>query len=144
MIRRLTPGWRLRATLAALGLPPLVHLMPLDRIVRWMNRGPNGSPSAEDAVDDRALAEWVDRVLDRLPPPWRRTCLKRALVLQYLVRCAGRRTELWIGVRRDALNALTAHAWLVRDGVPYLEAGADHVASYRLLTKFPSVSQVDG
>lgn len=143
MIRRLTPAWRLRATVAALGLPPLVHVMPLDRIVRWMNRGPSGSPTAADPVDDRAVAEWVDRVLGRLPPPWRRTCLKRALVLQYLVRSAGRRTELCIGVRRDALNALTAHAWLVRDGVPYLEAGADHVASYRLLTTFPSASEVD-
>ena len=100
MIRRLTPAWRLRATLAAFVLPLLVYLLPLDRIVRWMSRSPvRASPN--DAVDDRALAEWVDRILNRLPPPWRRTCLKRALVLHYLVRCAGRPAELRIGVRRD-------------------------------------------
>ena len=142
MIRRLTPGWRIRATLAALVLPPLVHVVPLDRIARLMTRGPMRSPP-DDAVDDRALAEWVDRVLNRLPPPWRRTCLKRALVLHYLVRCAGRRTELQIGVRRDEHDALAAHAWLVRDDLPYLEPGADHAASYQVLTAFPSVGEAD-
>jgi hypothetical protein len=142
MIRRLTPGWRVRATLAALVLPPLVYVLPLDRIARWISRGSIRS-SPDDAVDDPALAEWVDRVLNRLPPPWRRTCLKRALVLHYLVRRAGRPTELRIGVRRDQDNALAAHAWLVRDDRPYLEPGTDHVASYQVLTAFSSVGEVD-
>jgi hypothetical protein len=142
VIRRLTPAWRLRATLAAFMLPLFVYLLPLDRIARWISRGPVRS-SPNDAVDDRALAEWVDRVLNRLPPPWRRTCLKRALVLHYLVRCAGRPTELRIGVRRDEHNALAAHAWLVRDNLAYLEPGTDHVASYQVLTAFSSVGEVD-
>jgi hypothetical protein len=142
VIRRLTPGWRFRATLAALVLPPLVYLLPLDRIARWISRGPVRS-SADEGVDDRALAEWVDRVLNRLPPPWRRTCLKRALVLHYLVRRAGRPAELRIGVRRDRDNALAAHAWLVRADLPYLEPGTEHVASYRVLTAFSSVGEVD-
>src|SRR6185312_5096043 len=54
VIRRLTPGWRFRATLAALVLPPLVYVLPLDRIVRWISRGPVRS-SADEGVDDRAL-----------------------------------------------------------------------------------------
>lgn len=142
MIRRLTPRWRIRATLAALALPPLVHLVPLDRIARWIARR-RMPPQSDDAVDDRALAEWVDRVLNRLPPPWRRTCLKRAVVLHYLVRRAGRAAELRIGVRRDEHDALAAHAWLARDDVPYLEPGADHVGSYQLLTAFPSAGERD-
>jgi hypothetical protein len=142
VILRLTPAWRLRATLAAFVLPLFVYLVPLDRVARWIRRGPMRS-SPNDAVDDRALAEWVDRVLDRLPPPWRRTCLKRALVLHYLVRRAGRPTELRIGVRRDQNNTLAAHAWLVRDDVPYLEPGADHAASYQVLTAFSSIGEVD-
>lgn len=141
MIRRLTPAWRLRATVAAVVLPPLVHLMPLDRITRWIGR--SSMRSSAGGVDDRALAEWVDRVLDRLPAPWRRTCLKRALVLQYLLGCAGRCTELRVGVRRDENNALAAHAWLARDGVPYLEPVANRVASYQVLTRFPFVGEAD-
>ena len=140
MTRRLTPRWRTRATLAALALPPLVHLFPLHRIAGWISRS-RMPPSPDAAVDDPALAEWVDRVLHRLPPPWRHTCLKRAVVLHYLVRRAGRPAELRIGVRRDESAALAAHAWLVRDGTPYLEAGADQVDSYQLLTAFPPAGE---
>jgi hypothetical protein len=136
VIRRLTLRWRWRATLAALWFPPLVHVISLDRIARWISRAPR--PALPDTgVDDPALADWVDRVLNRMPPPWRRTCLKRAVVLHYLVHRAGRPAELRIGVRRDDQAQLAAHAWLVRDGVPYLERGAQNIASYQLLTAFP-------
>jgi hypothetical protein len=137
MIRRLTPRWRLRASLAAVVLPPLVHLVSLERITGWIDARPE--PAEPDAtVDDAALAEWVDRVLTRLPPPWRRTCLKRALVLHYLLHRAGRPATLIIGVRRDEHDALAAHAWLAQAGAPYLESAADQVASYQVLTAFPS------
>ena len=140
MIRRLTPRWRIRATLAALALPPLVHLVQLDRIASWIARS-HMPPFPDDAVDDPALANWVDRILRKLPPPWRHTCLKRAVVLHYLVRRAGRPAELRIGVRRDERAALAAHAWLVREGTPYLEAGADHIDSYQPLTAFPPAGE---
>jgi len=137
MIRRLTPRWRLRATLAAVVLPPLVHLASLERITGWIEA--RSHPAEPDpTVDDAALAEWVDRVLTRLPPPWRRTCLKRALALHYLLHRAGRPASLVLGVRRDEHDALAAHAWLAHDGTPYLESGADQVATYQVLTAFPS------
>jgi hypothetical protein len=137
MIRRLTPRWRLRASLAAMLLPPLVHLASLQRITGWIEA--RSRPADPDpTVDDAALAEWVDRVLTRLPPPWRKTCLKRALVLHYLLHRAGRPATLVIGVRRDQHEALAAHAWLAHAGTPYLESGTDQVASYRVLTAFPS------
>lgn len=137
MSRRLTPGWRARATLAALALPPLVHLVSMERIARWIER--SSSPAVPDhTVDDESLAEWVDRVLYRLPPPWRRTCLKRAVVLHYLLHRAGRPAELRIGVRRDERSALAAHAWLVQRDQPYLETGSDHIDSYQVLASFPA------
>lgn len=141
MSRRLTPGWRLRATLAALALPPLIHLVSLERIDRWIGR--RGRPHPDASVDDASLAEWVDRLLRRLPPPWRRTCLKRAIVLHYLLRRAGRPAELRIGVRRDERSNLAAHAWLVRGEQPCLERGDDHVASYQVLAAFPSRGEGD-
>ena len=136
MIRRLTPAWRLRATLAALALPPFLHVVSLETLHRWIGRRAAARP--DDSVDDPALAEWVDRVLGRLPPPWKKTCLRRSLVLHYLLTRAGRPAELLIGVRRDEANALAAHAWLARDGRPYLETGDEHVASYQVLTSFSS------
>ncbi len=140
MIRRLTPRWRIRATIASVGLPPLIHLVPLDRIARWVARRPM-PVIADPSVDDAAIAEWIDRLLRGLPPPWRHTCLRRALVLHYLVHRAGRPAELRIGVRRDEQNALAAHAWLVRDGAPYLEPAINHVETFQVLTAFPSMGE---
>ncbi len=139
MNRRLTPGWRLRASLAALVFPPLIHLVSLERLTGWIGR--SRMPPAPDAtVDHESLAEWVDRVLARLPPPWKKTCLRRALVLHYLVHRAGRPAELRIGVRRDENNRLAAHAWLVQNDQVYLESGIGQVDSYQVLAAFPSRS----
>ena len=88
-------------------------------------------------LDDSALAEWVSRVLYRLPPPWRHTCLKRASVLYHLLRKAGRPVELVIGVKHDAEGAVTAHAWLVRDGEPYLENDPEHPSRFEEIARFP-------
>jgi hypothetical protein len=131
----LTWSWRVRATLASLVLPPLVHLVSLPVLTRWIDRG---RPPAQPVVPDESqLAAWVDRVLRRLPGPWRRTCLKRAFVMYYLLRRSGRPAGLRIGVRRDTDQKLAAHAWLVRDDQPILEEGADHIGSYQVLTQFP-------
>lgn len=108
----------------------------MERITRWVAR--RGVPSPDATVDDDSLAEWVDRVLQRMPPPWRKTCLKRAIVLQSLLRRAGRPAELRIGVRRDEAGNLAAHAWLARDDRIYLEPGGDPVSSYQVLAAFPS------
>ena len=137
MIRRLTPRWRLRATVAALVFPPLISVTSMERIARWIANTKMPSPP-DDTVDDPALAEWVDRVLKRLPPPWKHTCLRRALALHYLVHRAGRPAELQIGVRRDEFGTLAAHAWLTRGDKPYLEPGSEHVESFQVLTTFPA------
>jgi hypothetical protein len=132
----LTPLWRFRATAAALLLPPLIYLVSLERLTAWIERR---RPAADaDRVWHVALAEWVDRVLRILPPPWRRTCLKRALVLQYLIRRTGQSAELNVGVRRDATGELLAHAWLVQAQQPYLEPGSERTDSFQVLATFPA------
>lgn len=140
MIRRLTPRWRARATIAALALPPLVQLVSIERIAAWIHRS-NARARPDDSVDDEALAEWVDRVLNHLPPPWHRTCLRRAVVLQYLLQRTGRPAELRIGVRRDPSGTLLAHAWLTRHDQPCLEPGIDQASSYQVITTLPSRSE---
>lgn len=132
----LSPLWRLRATLAALLLPPAIYLVSLERISRWIERRRRASSASP--VWDVALAEWVDRVLGVLPPPWRKTCLKRALVLHYLSKRAGGATVLHVGVRRDAAGALLAHAWLERDGRVYLEPGTERTETFQVLATFPA------
>jgi Transglutaminase-like superfamily len=130
-------SWRLRAIAAAAIIPPLLELLSfarLERVIRSAAR-----VQMTNAPDDRTSSKWVDEFLARLPGPWRRTCLRRAAVLYYLLRSSGRVVDLCIGVRRDEHGALLAHAWLVRDGAIYIEPSStsEAVAEYTLIAQFP-------
>jgi hypothetical protein len=131
----LAAAWRVRALAACAVLPPLVSLVSLVRIAA-LTETLRGAPRR--APDDAALSSFVEAVLRRLPPPWRYTCLRRSVVLFHLLRRAGRPVELHIGVRKDAGGAVSAHAWLARDGVPYLEADPAHCAAFAEIARFPT------
>jgi hypothetical protein len=120
--------------MTALVVPVLLHFVPLDRLARRLGGGRAGPRNAPPEAD---IAEWVDRLLHRLPGPWHYTCLKRAAVLYALLRRAGTAPELRIGVRREPDGKLAAHAWLVREGHPLLEPGGEHVGSFQVLASFP-------
>lgn len=111
--------------------------MSFSRLARWLTGNSALSQSGSTNVDDAALAEWVSRVLYRLPRPWNHTCLKRATVLYYLLRRANRPVELLIGVKHDEKGAVTAHAWLVREGTPYLENDPTHPDRFNVIARFP-------
>ena len=112
--------WRVHAAASAAVVPPLIRLVSFARLAAWLGRVPDALPPSAASVDAAALAQWVDRLMRAAPPPWRYTCLGRSAVLYHLLRRAGHPVELWVGVRRDVAHA-GEHAWLVRDGRPYLE-----------------------
>ena len=115
-------AWRVRAAAAALILPAAIRVMSLGRLMTWIT--PDVSKHRPVApIDDTALARWVSRILAHLPGPWHLSCLNRSVVLYHLLRAAGRPVELCIGARRVPREArISAHAWLVLDGAPYLES----------------------
>jgi hypothetical protein len=131
-------GWRLRAIAAAAIIPPLLEIASFARVERLLRSVARMRSSS--APDDKDSAWWVDRALSRLPAPWKRTCLRRAAVLYYLLRSSGRSVDLCIGVRRDEHGELLAHAWLVRDGALYLEppSTTEVVADYTMIAQFPA------
>lgn len=133
---RLSLAWRLRAAAATLVIPPLVATTSFARLATRLGRAPARARPG-DGPDDASLASWVDGALRRLPRPWRRTCLKRAAVLYHLLRRAGRPVEMWIGVRRDGDGRVAAHAWLMRDGAPYLEPPGATVTLHTVIARFP-------
>lgn len=130
-------GWRLRAIVAAAIVPPLLEVVSFARLERALAFA---ARSRMRAPRDADAAWWVDRALGRLPSPWRGTCLRRAAVLYYLLRAAGRAVEICIGVRRDDNGVLLAHAWLLLDGALYLEpvTTQDEVSQFTLIARFPN------
>jgi hypothetical protein len=120
--------WRLVLT-----IPPLLHVLPVNRLVQRLEkqRPAYHSPPAD------SLARYVDDALHRLPGPWHWTCLKRASILYALLNRSGEPVQLHIGVKREADKTFAAHAWLVRDGQPYLEPPASAFATFRVITVFP-------
>lgn len=116
-------------------VPPLLHLVPLPRLVSRAPPRPLGR--ADPAVDDELIVDLVDKVLSASPWPWQTTCLKRGLVLFGLLRRAGRPVDLVLGVRRSPAGALEAHAWLERGGDVRFEPTPSLPASYQPLDRFP-------
>ena len=119
-----------------LGLP-LLSLTSFTLLASWLTAGrPRIRREVSDEIDT-CLADWVDTLLRRLPWPWRYTCLKRAVVLFYLLRCSGRSVTLYIGVHRSPGGRLEAHAWLMRHDRPYLESEPETPARFRVIARFP-------
>jgi hypothetical protein len=132
-LRKLALPWRLRVFGLVMTVPPLLHLMPVDRLVKRL--GARHRNYSDPPV--QTLADEVDAWLTRLPWPWRTTCLKRASILYALLRRSGDDVQLHIGVKREADRTFAAHAWLMREGRPYLEPAASEFATFTVITAFP-------
>jgi len=129
--------WRLRALAACAVLPPLVSVMSFRRLAGLAGRAGRDS---NNAPADAALDAYVSRTLRGLPPPWRYTCLRRGIVLYHLMRRAGRSVSLNIGVRKSPTGRLQAHAWLVKDGAPYLEPDREEHRAFAIIATFPETA----
>jgi hypothetical protein len=114
-------------------VPPLLHLMPVHRLVSRLGARRGGY--SDPPID--TLAQEVDAWLTRLPWPWRTTCLKRASILYALLRRSGDEVELHIGVKRESNRNFAAHAWLMKNGTPFLEPAGSDFATFQVITAFP-------
>lgn len=116
-----------------LTVPPLLFAMPVNRLINRIasRRSSYKSPPVG------ALVLQVDDWLSRLPWVWRTTCLKRSAILYALLRRSGEDVQLHIGVKREADRTFAAHAWLVKNGQPYLEPAGSSFATYQMITAFP-------
>ena len=132
--------WKVRTVVAALTLPPLVSVVSFARLARWVG---GRRPAQVPAPPEADLAEWTEALLRRLPPPWRYTCLRRGIVLYYLLRKSGREATLRIGVRRDAAGQFVAHAWLTRRGALLLEPASNQPEQYRVIASFPEAEPAE-
>lgn len=99
-----------------------------NRIRHWASRGPlERAPASE-----LKRAAWGVEAAARLVRD--ATCLTQAFAGQILLGLAGYRSDVRIGVAKDAHGAFKAHAWLVSDDRVVLGATHEDLASFTPLT----------
>src|SRR5262249_28872006 len=81
-------------------------------------------PSARAPVAPAALGSAIDSVLGMEVFVFRRSCWKRAMVLQRFLSLNGIESRLTFGVHKAGDGTINGHAWLEHQGRPFLEADA--------------------
>jgi Transglutaminase-like superfamily len=120
-------------------LPLLLRLCSLPRLLQLCTPGRRGSPADIDLVvacTDLAVGR---RIWARGGP-----CLTRSLTLYRFLGGDAAHVEICFGVRYEDGAApagraprLLGHAWLVRDGQPYLEREGHQTRRFRVVYRHP-------
>jgi len=111
--------------LRTITLPRLVRLLGVRLDVDGSSLQETGSADPGISRQIRRSGRAIDRVLRRWP--FGDTCLRRALILGFLIRRLD--PTLLIGVRRDEAGEIAAHAWLAVAGTT-LDPAAAHYLSF--------------
>jgi hypothetical protein len=79
------------------------------------------------------LGQTIDSLLGMELFVFRRSCWKRALVLQRYLALNGIDSRIRFGLRKESNGAVDGHAWLEHDGQPLLEEhAADYIVTFSL------------
>lgn len=110
----------------------LARLMPLPLAHRLVSTRVRTRPNGLSADVPARLARAIDRLLRLDVFVYRRSCWRRALVLHRFLALHGIDSRVNFGLKRTT-GELQGHAWLERDGQPFLEddAGA-YVVTFSL------------
>ena len=111
----------------------LARLMPLPRAHRIVSTRVRAAHAGTPADAPARLARAIDRVLRLDILMFKRSCWRRALVLQRFLALRGIESRVNFGVKTSG-GELAGHAWLERDGQPFLE---DDAASYVITFSLP-------
>lgn len=125
-------------------LPLLVRFLTLPRLMKFLSR------RTRDAPGNRSTGEYVHRavkftdyILSRNFWIYRKTCLKRSLVLYHFLQPAVGDLGVCFGVRRgkkaddNDQKELDGHAWLVQRGECFLEEEPDLTRKFIVTYRFP-------
>ena len=121
-------------------LSVLVRRCSVPRLLRLCALGAPRPPE-----DDALVVDCVESVLARHPAMPRSPCLKRSLTLYRFLGGPAANLQFCLGVRftegpdsARERHRFESHAWLLRDGAPYLEVGHPHERRFREVYRHPS------
>jgi transglutaminase superfamily protein len=120
-------------------LSVLVRLCSVPRLLRLCALGAPRPPA-----DAARIVACVERVLARHPVISRSPCLKRSLTLYRFLGARATNVQFCLGVRYAntphprRTRQIQGHAWLLRNGMPYLERNHLHVRRFRVIYRYPA------
>lgn len=118
LLRRRNLRFLFLGTAAALGI---FLRLPFRRVEAFHPPLPGGAPLREADIERAALSLSLTEGLLRAPWfPFRRTCLRRSLLLAHLLRRSGVEVSICFGVS-EGEGGLRGHSWLAVGGRPFLE-----------------------
>ena len=134
-----------RIFLLATVLPVMLRLISLPKLMNVLT--PQGPKPHTDMDRERLkdkIVKFTDYVLGHDFWIYRRTCLKRSLVLYHFLRRFDINVHVCFGVRynenvpdKEEGKKLEGHAWLLYKGNIFLEKKVDITRTYRVTYSFP-------
>ncbi len=125
-------------------LPFLFRLMNIQSILKVLTPKNIKSPITPDK--EKKIIQWTDAVLGWEFFVFRKSCLKRSLVLFHFLKKSGLPIQINFGVRKLAQNPehtwplLDGHGWLSLGGRTYSEKGEPQ-SKFKLIYSFPPLPQ---
>jgi hypothetical protein len=98
---------------------PLLFRLKLPTLQRLLE--PTKPPSKYEPAMVQRISASIDRLVGFGQPLFRSVCLARGTTLYYFLRRAGMDVSLCFGIRNSDAGFI-GHCWLVRDGLPFMEA----------------------
>lgn len=135
-----------RIFLLITALPLLVKLLTLPQLMKFLSRSPLEAGSGNKENYKNRIIKFTDYLLGRNFCIYRKTCLKRSLVLYHFLRPEVRELGICFGVKarkdavRDKRRGLDGHAWLIRKGEVFLEEKPNLANKYIVTYRFPENS----
>ncbi len=117
----------------------LLWLLPFASVRSVVDRWSSADPAAPDAAVVRAVRRAVDRAARSIAGS---DCLPQALTAEVMLRRAGQRARVSLGVAPDG-RPLDAHAWVESAGILVTGDSAD-LDRYTTLAIFGSDTGADG
>ena len=140
-LRRPARSWLLaRMATWVVILSALVKVLSLPRALRFVaanvRTNSNGQP-----VDVEEFASAIDALLEIDRLMFKPNCWKRSTILHRYLALHGIATTIIFGLRKETHGELKGHAWLEREGRPFLES---EPPLYKVTYTFPSAESFDG
>ena len=90
------------------------------------------------------IVRFTDYIINFTPGMWKGSCLKRSLILYFLLRKSGMDVRICFGTRyntrlskQDAKKHLEGHAWLIHKGTIFMERNTELTKTYIMTYSFP-------